>query len=154
MIETKPALSQCQSRHSKLPGSAGSITSMDHSCPLTALSLSGSRDGPKPLLHRASNLQMTEKVEQRQKAMEKSMQEQRQQLQADQDDLANWKADAQRQLDIQQVCLDACVLCVCNSPGRKDHLWLPTIHGSLSTGHPPKTDMCCLWAAHTPGMCQ
>lgn len=53
---------------------------------------------------------MLEKVEQRQKEVDANMQEQRQQLQAEQDDLASWKADAQRQLDMQQVCFDACAL--------------------------------------------
>lgn len=48
---------------------------------------------------------MLGRVEQRQKEVEANMQEQRQQLQAEQDDLASWKADAQRQLDMQQVCL-------------------------------------------------
>ena len=54
-------------------------------------------------------MQMLERMEQQQKEMEGSMQEQRQQLQADQDDLASWKADAQRQLDMQQVCMHTCL---------------------------------------------
>ena len=57
-----------------------------------------------------SDVQMLERMKQQQKEMEGSMQEQRQQLQADQDDLASWKADAQHQLDMQQVCLHACLL--------------------------------------------
>ena len=57
--------------------------------------------------HFKTNVQMLERMEQQQKEMEGSMQEQRQQLQADQDDLASWKADAHRQLDMQQVCLHA-----------------------------------------------
>lgn len=52
-------------------------------------------------------MQMLERIERQQKEMDGSMQEQRQQLQADQDDLASWKADIQRQLDMQQVCLHA-----------------------------------------------
>ena len=46
---------------------------------------------------------MLEKLEQQQKEMEGVMQEQRQQLQAEREDLSTWKADAQRQLDMQQV---------------------------------------------------
>ena len=57
--------------------------------------------------HFKTSVQMLERMEQQQKEMEGSMQEQRQQLQADQDDLASWKADAHRQLDMQQVCLHA-----------------------------------------------
>lgn len=53
---------------------------------------------------------MLERMEQQQKEMEGGMQEQKQQLQADQDELASWKADTQRQLDMQQVCLYACPL--------------------------------------------
>ena len=48
---------------------------------------------------------MLQRMGQQQKAVEDSMQEQKQQLQAEQEDLASWQADAQRQLDMQQVCL-------------------------------------------------
>lgn len=50
-------------------------------------------------------LQMLERMEKQQHDMHSSLLEQRQQLQAQEEDLATWKADAQRQLDIQQVCL-------------------------------------------------
>lgn len=50
---------------------------------------------------------MLDRLEQQQKEMEGVMQEQRQQLQAEQEDLSAWKADAQRQLDMQQVILHA-----------------------------------------------
>ena len=103
------------------------IISMDQSWPWTAISLSCTPDGPD-LLHRVCYVQMLERVEQRQKEMEASMQEQRQQLQAEQDDLASWKADAQRQLDMQQVCFDACALSAMEKPvygttGISAHFW-------------------------------
>lgn len=46
---------------------------------------------------------MVERVEKQQRDMESNAQEQRQQLQVQEEDLATWKADAQRQLDMQQV---------------------------------------------------
>ena len=48
---------------------------------------------------------MLERMEKQQHDMHSSLLEQRQQLQAQEEDLATWKADAQRQLDIQQVCM-------------------------------------------------
>ncbi len=48
--------------------------------------------------------QMLERMEKQQHDMHSGLLEQRQQLQAQEEDLATWKADAQRQLDIQQVC--------------------------------------------------
>lgn len=56
---------------------------------------------------------MLERMEQQKKEMEGSMQQQRQQMQAEQEDLASWKADAQRQLDMQQVCL-GCMNAYCH----------------------------------------
>ncbi|KAL0036198.1 hypothetical protein WJX79_007778 [Trebouxia sp. C0005] len=50
----------------------------------------------------AQEQQMLERMEKQQHDMHSSLLEQRQQLQAQEEDLATWKADAQRQLDIQQ----------------------------------------------------
>ena len=48
-------------------------------------------------------MQMVERSERQQREMESSIQEQRQQLQAQEEDLAAWKVEAQRHVDLQQV---------------------------------------------------
>ncbi|KAL0029933.1 hypothetical protein WJX77_008191 [Trebouxia sp. C0004] len=50
----------------------------------------------------AQEQQMLERMEKQQHDMHSGLLEQRQQLQAQEEDLATWKADAQRQIDIQQ----------------------------------------------------
>ena len=49
-------------------------------------------------------LQMTERLKMQQQEQEVSWQQQKQLLKSQEEDLASWKADADRQLSLQQVC--------------------------------------------------
>ena len=57
-------------------------------------------------------LQMTERFKVQQQEQEASWQQQKQLLKAQEEDLASWKADADRQLSLQQVG------CSCSSRGK------------------------------------
>ena len=50
-------------------------------------------------------MQMLDRLAEQRQDAESSSQEARRQLQAQEEELAIWKAETQRQLDVQQVCL-------------------------------------------------